>query len=209
MSEDNETHTTIEQPTIAPPSTDALAILADILRLVVDNKKSSERIRSLQQREAAALRAEANLGPAKVQHDAAISKERTELDKYKTRLDALADDLGNKAARLDEQHAQLADFAKELTAQENRLKRRMLTLANEPLWNETLQSAPSWAEVDRLLNPVDPHVPATGDGAVFLEDPGDGPSEAIPDAAAALTITRSPRQSAATRRAQREAAGLR
>ena len=54
-----------------------------------------------------------------------------------------------------------------------------------------------------------PHMPAAADDVVFLEDPGDGPSEAIPEAAAGLTITRAPRQSAAERRALREAAGLR
>jgi hypothetical protein len=185
------------------------AELMNLLRVVADAKVCGARLRELQKQTAAATRAEASLAPARVAHDAYLARTQAELDRQKTRLDALADELASKAALVNEQHARLADIANDLTNRETALKRRLLTLAGHDLWHETLQSPPTWEQIDQVLNPVDPHMPATGDGAVFLEDPGDGQSEAIPDAAHGLTITRAPRQSAATRRAQREAAGLR
>jgi hypothetical protein len=198
----------IEPRTIAPPTDFVMLLLSNLLAVVADAKACGSRLRELQKQTAAAARAEASLAPAKAAHDAHVARTQAELDKQKTKLDAIADELGSKAARLDAQHAQMADFAKELTTRENQLKRRLLTLVNEPLWHETLQDPPTWEQIDQILNPVDAHLPAASDGAVFLEEPGDGPSEAVPDAMSGLTITRSPRQSAARRRAQRAAAGL-
>jgi hypothetical protein len=186
MSEDNETETAIEQPAIAPPA-DAFVTLTTLLAIVADAKACGSRLRELQKQTAAAARAEASLA----------------------KIDQREEELSVVAAGVADQHARLADIANDLTDRETRLKRRLLTLAGQDLWHEKLQDPPSWAQIDDLLNPVDPHMPAAGDAVVFLEDRGDGPSEAIPDAAAGLTITRAPRQSAAERRALREAAGLR
>jgi hypothetical protein len=207
MSEDNEIETTIEQPAIAPPAD--FATVTTLLAIVADAKACGKRLRELQKQTAAAARAEASLAPARAAHDAHVARTQAELDRQKTRLDALADELASKAALVNEQHARLADIANDLTNRETALKRRLLTLAGHDLWHETLQSPPTWEQIDQVLNPVDPHMPAAADDVVFLEDPGDGPSEAIPEAAAGLTITRAPRQSAAERRALREAAGLR
>jgi hypothetical protein len=199
----------IEQHAVAPPA-DAFATVTTLLAIMADAKACGSRLRELQKQTAAAARAEASLTPALAAHNAHVARTQAELDRQKTRLDALADELGSKAARVDEQYARLADVANDLTNRETALKRRLLTLAGHDLWHETLQDPPTWEQIDQVLNPVDAHMPATGDGAVFLEDRGDdGPSEAIPDAVAGLTITRAPRQSAAERRALREAAGLR
>ena len=180
-----------------------------LLAIVADAKACGTRLRELQKQTAAAARAEASLAPARAAHDAHVARTQAELDRQKIKLGALADELASKAARLDEQHARLADFGNDLTNRENALKRRLLTLAGEPTCGmKSCRTLHRGHKSTRLLNPVDPHMPA-GDGVVFLEDPGDGPSEAIPDAAAGLTITRAPRQSAAERRALREAAGLR
>ncbi len=208
MSDLDDNETEIIPTIITPPPTDSFAAVFSLLAIVADAKACGTRLRELQQKTVAAARAEASLAPARAAHDAHVARTQAELDRQKIKLGALTDELASKAARLDEQHARLAEMGRHLTNRETQLKRRLLTLANEPLWHETLQGPPTWEQIDQVLNPVDPHVPA-GDGVVFLEEPGDGPSEAIPDAAAGLTITRVPRQSAAKRRAQREAAGLR
>jgi hypothetical protein len=204
---DDDTET--ETPAIiAPPAADAFAELMNLLALIADAKACGSRLRELQKQTAAAARAEASLARARAAHDAHVAATTAELDRRRAKIAQLEDERSGEAARLDEQRAQLTEMGKDLTTRENQLKRRLLTLANEPLWHETLQDPPTWEQIDQVLNPVDAHMPA-GDGVVFLEDPGDGPAETVPDAAAGLTITRAPRQSAATRRAQREAAGLR
>jgi hypothetical protein len=208
MSEDNETETAIEQPAIAPPA-DAFVTLTTLLAIVADAKACGSRLRELQKQTAAAARAEASLAATRAAHDAYLARTQAELDKRQAKIDQREEELSVVAAGVADQHARLADIANDLTDRETRLKRRLLTLAGQDLWHEKLQDPPSWAQIDDLLNPVDPHMPAAGDAVVFLEDRGDGPSEAIPDAAAGLTITRAPRQSAAERRALREAAGLR
>jgi hypothetical protein len=87
MNPTDDTDEASETEPVPTIGNDIFAAVLALVTLVNDKHGTAARIRSLQEREAAALRAEASLAAAKSEHDAAVAKERAALAEEKAQLD--------------------------------------------------------------------------------------------------------------------------
>jgi hypothetical protein len=196
--------------TIIAPQADSFAAVLALINLITDPKAAGVRLRSFQEREAAAVKAEASLATAKAQHDAAISKERAALEKRAAEIDKFFKEVHSRKRTLDERERSREEYHQEVERRELNLKRRLMSdlgLTSHPL---QAQSVPSFAELDqmRLRTPDhhfgQPQQPREGTDEVVDEVVNDRP-----DLSVRRAVPVSPPRSAAERRAERAAAGLR
>ena len=190
-----------------PPVPDAFTAALTLCQVALDPKATGARLRDLQEKISAAMKAEASLAAAKAEHDAAISKERAELDQRKAKLGEREVELLAKSAGVEQRHRELRDVHAAIKEREDQLKRRLLYHAGHTI-NEKLQSIPSWEEVDRIcFGRPDPHFDQQ---QPQREGAGETEGERLPDAPPELSIRRavpiSPERSATQRRADRRAA---
>jgi hypothetical protein len=89
-----------DQPVLPTIAADSYRGVADLIALMVDPKAFAAKLRSLQQREAAAARAEAQLASARVAHDEYIAKTSAELKEQMSALAKRRTDIEAREARL-------------------------------------------------------------------------------------------------------------
>jgi hypothetical protein len=178
---------------------ESLEKVANIIALVLDAKLCGHRTRSLQQVNSAALKSLAELAAKRSDFDQHAAAKNAALDKRERKLNEREVALNAKAAQLDERHHDLSEFYKNTIDKESALKRRLLSSAGVTPWKDGFQNAPSWDEVDRLLDLArdDPHEPT----AELVNEP-------VPELQIGANLTRSisASRTTAARRAERRAA---
>lgn len=198
---------TEETTTITPPPTDAaLAAAFQLLTVMADPKTYSAKLRSFQEREAAAVGAEASQAAdcaKREQHfaarEAAIGKREAEVEKFFNEVQA-------RKLEQDERERRFSDYHSEVERREVQLKHRLILEAGLN-FDPKIQSLPSFEELDRVrYGARDPHYdqPSAREGA------GELITEPVPDS----QTDRPPlmrgvpaSRSAAARRSERRAAG--
>jgi hypothetical protein len=141
MSTDNET--------VTPPSDAAFAAVLNLLALVTDPKATGARLRDLQKKTAAAMKAEGDLVAARAAHDQFVAAEQQALDKRKREIDELYNEVQGRRLGLDRRDKEFHQQRDEVETRERHLKFRLLRLANVD-WNETLQGLPTWPQIDQI-----------------------------------------------------------
>jgi hypothetical protein len=182
----------------AAPASSAFEDLTALLRLIGDDKTYQKR---LDQFMAASTRAREEAAGAE-RAQAALAQRVAEIDKREAKIAEAEVDLHTRKRQVEGQHAKLFDHARHLDEVADQIKLRLLRYAGVlGNFNPKLQSIPDWAAVDReLAMPRDVHM----DGNDTTTERGEATiTEAVPNAMAGATITRSRPSTAAERKSLR------
>jgi hypothetical protein len=101
--ESERTEAETEQPAPAVPiAADTFAAVNALVALVIDPKACGARLKALQEREAAALRQEAQLATARAEHDAFVQKGRDETAAQWKRMNAREKELTAREGQVEQ-----------------------------------------------------------------------------------------------------------
>jgi len=202
--------------------TEAFASIEGLLALVANPEACGARLRDLQEAEAAARRAQAELAVEREAHAEHVALTTVELERERKDLAEQKLDLHRQVDELEAKRAAAADTFKAIRVIEDQVKRAILRHAGMlDHFNEKIQSLPGWNSLDRLVGaPVDvyPEITPSPDMELTREGTTGDPfspestlTRAVPTDMAShddlpMPQNRKPPRSPAARRSQRRAA---